>query len=236
MFAKQLGLDLTPRTWGGARENAGRKKSGKRHDPDHRPRPPHVGRFPLHVVLRVLEEVGRLRRRHIYAGTRAALKSIAARVDFRVVHLSIQHNHLHFLIEASDSAALESGMRGLAIALAKRINKSLSRRGKVFQYRYHTTSLESPTQTRNAIAYVLNNWRRHREDERGFDERTMLLDPFSSAIAFAGWSDASQITPHEGRLNGESPLPVSPPRTWLLAKGWELARRSIRTSDTPGPI
>ncbi|MBA3502589.1 MAG: transposase [Myxococcota bacterium] len=231
---EQLGLDLTARTWGGKREGAGRKKSGTR-DPSHRPRPKHVARNPLHVVLRVKESVGRLRRREVYAGAHRALLQIAARIAFRVVHMSIQHNHLHLLVEAADNDALESGMRALTISLAKRINKSLGRSGKVFEHRYHSTPLTSPRQTRNALAYVLNNWRRHREDERGFDERTMPLDPYSSAISFRGWADFSAGVDQWPDVIDE-PLPVSPPQTWLLGVGWELAKRSIRTSDTPGPI
>jgi REP element-mobilizing transposase RayT len=227
-----LSLDLMPRTWGGKREGAGRKKSGTRRDPEHRSRPEHVGRYPLHITLRVREEVGRLRRREVYVGTRRALETITARISFRVVHLSIQHNHLHFLVEAADSAALESGMRALAISLARRINKSLGRRGKVFAFRYHATVLKSPRQTRNALAYVLNNWRRHREDERGLRERTAKLDPYSSAIKFTGWADFQLTEWPEGYVA----LPVVAPQTWLLATGWQLARRPIRTSDTPGPI
>jgi REP element-mobilizing transposase RayT len=180
----------------------------------------------------VREEVGRLRRGEVYAGARCALLAIAARISFRVVHLSIQHNHIHLLVEAGDHDALDSGMRALTISLARRINKSLGRSGKVFEYRYHSTPLTSPRQTRNAIAYVLNNWRRHREDERGLRQRTAILDPYSSAITFAGWADFRLTTWPEGYVA----LPVTPPQTWLLATGWELARRPIRTSDTPGPI
>jgi REP element-mobilizing transposase RayT len=229
---RQLDLDLRNRTWGGKREGAGRKKSGTRRDPLHRTRPTHVARYPLHVVLRVRDEVGRLRRREVYTGARRALAAIAARISFRVVHLSIQHNHIHLLVEAGDHAALDSGMRALTISLAKRINKSLGRTGKVFAFRYHSTPLTSPRQTRNALAYVLNNWRRHREDERGLAQRTALLDPYSSAITFTGWADFRLTTWPEGYVA----LPVTPPQTWLLATGWELARRPIRTSDTPGPI
>ena len=229
---EQLGLDLTVRTWGGKRDNAGRKKSGTRRDPLHRPRPAHVGRHPVHVVLRVRRDVGRLRRREVYAGVHRALRTIAARVAFRVVHISLQHNHVHLLVEAEDGAALESGMRGLTISLARRINTSLERTGKVFEFRYHATALTSPRQTRNALAYVLNNWRRHREDERGLRERTMILDPYSSAITFVGWADF-QLTQWPP---GYVALPVASPRSWLLNKGWELAHRPIRTHDTPGPI
>jgi REP element-mobilizing transposase RayT len=233
----QLGFDFdqAPRTWGGKRANAGRKKSGTRREPEHRKRPDHVARYPLHVVLRVRKDVGRLRRRNVYRGARLALKTIAERIAFRVVHMSIQHNHLHLLVEAATSETLQRGMRGLTIALAKRINKSLERRGKVFEFRYHATTLTSPRQTRNALAYVLNNWRRHREDERGFHERTMPLDPYSSAISFGGWADYS-VRVEDWPDVIEAPLPVAAPQTWLLSTGWTRANRPVRTSDTPGPI
>ena len=44
------------------------------------------------------------------------------------------------------------------------INKTLERTGKVFQFRYHRVDITTPRQMRCALAYVLNNWRRHRED------------------------------------------------------------------------
>ena len=229
---EQLDLNLMPRTWGGKREGAGRKKSPMRRDPQHLSRPEHVGRYPLHVVLRVREELGRLRRREVYKATHRALLRIVERVAFRVVHVSLQHNHIHLLVEAGTSADLESGMRALTISLARRINSFLERRGKVFECRYHSTPLTSPRQTRNALAYVLNNWRRHREDERGFHERTMILDPYSSAISFTGWSDFTLRQWPDGYVA----FPVSPAQTWLLSTGWEKSRRPIRTSDTPGPI
>ena len=230
-MSAQLNLDLVPRTWGGKREGAGRKKSKVSHDPPHRSRPQHVARFPLHVVLRALPEVGRLRTGKVRAAVSGALAKVAERADeFRVVHFSIQHNHLHFLVEASGNDALESGMRALAISLARRINRALERSGRVFEFRYHTTALRSPRQTRNAIAYVLNNWRRHREDERGLAERYAKVDPYSNAITFDGWHD---WRPSEWPA-GYVAVPVSAARTWLLDRGWQIAKRPISTWQTPG--
>ena len=57
----QLGLFDKPER-GGRRDGAGRKRMPNRHDPDHRPRPEHKQRFPLHVVYRVCEGVPRLRK------------------------------------------------------------------------------------------------------------------------------------------------------------------------------
>ena len=102
-------------------------------------------------------------------------------------------------------ARLAVGMQGLAISIAKRINKLRGKDGKVFAHRYHATPLRSPTQARNAIAYVLNNWRHHRED-RG---RAELVDPYATGHAFFGWTE-----PVHWYRDWE-PIPVAAPETWL---------------------
>src|SRR5205814_9644640 len=94
----------------------------------------------------------------------------ARRCDFRIVHLSIQRTHLHLLVEADDKAALASGMQGFQISAAKQLNAAISRgkpqrrRGTVFPDRYHAEIITSPRQARHSLAYVLANWRKHRED------------------------------------------------------------------------
>jgi REP element-mobilizing transposase RayT len=179
----------------------------------------------VHVVLRVVRAVGNLRTRHAYRAIRAAISRCAARTDYRVVHASLQSNHVHLLVEADDKRALSRGMQGFAISAAKRLNRELRRRrGDVFAFRYHATPVTSPTQARNAIAYVLNNWRRHRNDARA----PWRIDPYSSAEQFAGWQ-----TPHGYGLRAE-PLPCVRPTSWLLTDGWTRAG-PIRTDEVPGP-
>ncbi|HSR96788.1 MAG TPA: hypothetical protein VLM79_07060, partial [Kofleriaceae bacterium] len=66
----------------------------------HKVRPELKARNPVHVVLRVVSAVGNLRRRLTYKAVREATLTTARREDFRIVHLSIQRNHLHLLVEA----------------------------------------------------------------------------------------------------------------------------------------
>jgi REP element-mobilizing transposase RayT len=179
----------------------------------------------VHVVLRVTREVGNLRKLDAYRAIRGALGRCLARADYRVVHVSIQSNHLHLLVEADDKHALTLGMQGFAISAAKRLNRELRRRrGEVFPFRYHATPITSPTQARNAIAYVLNNWRHHRNDARA----PYRIDPYSSAEQFHGWETA-----HGDRPRGE-PLPCVRPTSWLLTDGWPRAG-PIRFDEIPGP-
>jgi REP element-mobilizing transposase RayT len=163
------------------------------------------------VTLRVVERVGRLRRRHAYRAVRRAMVTVLERQDFRICQVSIQGNHLHLIVEADDARALARGMQGFEISCARRLNGALGRRGQVFADRYHPVVLKSPRQVRNALCYVLNNWRRHREDEG-----RAVVDGYSSGIGFDGWKIEvdRRITP-ETEL-----LPVLFAHTWLLTRGW----------------
>ena len=219
-------LDFRPRTRAGTiAKRPGRKATGRRIDPRHRTRPSVIATHPVHVVLRVTSSVRNLRKRRLYRAIRGALGvCLSKRADYRVVHISIQATHLHLLVEADDTRALSRGMQGFAISAAKRLNRAMHRRrGQVFAYRYHATAIATPTQARNAIAYVLNNWRRHRNDARS----PWRTDPYSSAESFRGWA-----TPHGDPPNAE-PLPVSAPASWLLADGWKRAG-PIELDEIPG--
>jgi len=123
------------------------------------------------VTLRVVAEVGWLRRMDAYRAVRRALTRVLANHDaFRIVHISVQGTHVHVLCEADDKVALARGIQGFQIAAAKALNRLASKRaveprtGQVFADRYHVESISSVRQTRHALAYVLNNWRRHHED------------------------------------------------------------------------
>jgi REP element-mobilizing transposase RayT len=209
---------------------AGRKKSQrKRHDPAHRARRELSATHPVHVVMRATT-VGRLRQGRIYRVTRRVLVRYLGRDDFRVVHLSIQANHIHLLVEAADRAALTRGMHSLSITLAKAINRDLGRLGEVFVHRYHDTQITTARQARNALAYVLNNWRKHREDLENPRAMAAKLDPYASGLSFTGWDSPPFVIPE-----GYEPLPVSAPATWLLRVGWgEFG--PIGLFETSGPL
>ncbi len=230
----EVELDLKVRTWGGARDGAGRKKSGKRRDPVHRSRREVSRHHPEHVVLRVRKDVPRLRRGPIYRALRKSLARMLGQLGFAVVHMSIQHNHLHFIVEASSKATLTAGMQGLAISAAKAINRVCKRKGKVFEYRYHATAIRTPKQARHALSYVLNNWRRHNEDERALAARFAAIDPYSTARTFEGWKEAKEAVLPPG-FASLSPLEVAQPRTWLLRVGWQR-HGGISIHETPGPM
>ena len=216
---------------GGRRPGAGRKKSKRRRGGPHRRRPSLSPHHPVHVVLRVARWVPELRLGKFYRALRPVLARYLGNDAFRIVHLSIQTNHLHMLVEARDRKALTRGMQSFAINAARAINKAHGVAGKVFAFRYHATQITSPRQARNTLAYVLNNWRRHHLDWENRRFSKAKLDEYSSAVSFTGWVGRRRWA----EPKGYEPLPVEPARTDLLARRWERYGL-IDPFEVPGPI
>ena len=101
----------------------------------------------------------------------------------------------------------------------------------MFANRYHAEILDTPRRARHALAYVLNNWRRHREDVSGPVQRRAAVDPYSSGICFDGWRD--HATPF-ALPRGYLPLVVVPPRCWMLTTGWRRYG-AVALGEVPGP-
>ena len=209
---------------GGAK--GGRPPKGPRSSERHKKRPSFRKYDAQHVVVRATPDIGSLRRRAMYQALRRALVTTFSRQNFRIVHMSIQGTHIHLLIEADDRDALARGMQAFQISAAKHLNAAMAkltgkrRRGTVFVDRYHARIIRTPKQARNALAYVLNNWRKHRENrDAAAVKHGWKVDPFSSAPTFTGWRDidtAAIVWPAT-----YDPLPVWEPKTWLLREGWK---------------
>jgi hypothetical protein len=95
-------------------------------------------RVPMHVTTGVVEGLPDLRNAACYEVFWSAFEEGAERVgrrvdgEFRVCEYSIQGNHLHLLVEASDNDALARGMQGLKIRIARGLNKLWGRKGRVW--------------------------------------------------------------------------------------------------------
>ncbi len=112
-------------------------------------------------------------------------------------------------------------MQGLCIRLARAINRTAGRRGRVFVERYFARILRTPRQVKNTLVYVLANARKHAAQRRKVVKRDWT-DPCSSSAYFDGWK--RPLLPPAGR-----DPPVCRPRTWLLGVGWR--RHGLRAFD-----
>lgn len=90
---------------GGYREGAGRPKEPGAGVP-HRPRGRLDARYPVHVTVRVRDEVAKLRSKACFRAIAAAISAAKERFGFRLAHVSVQANHLHLIAEVEDEQAL----------------------------------------------------------------------------------------------------------------------------------
>jgi putative transposase len=231
-----------------AKNRLGKKRIGRPKKPNagvpHSERKAFKSYQPLHVTLRVVRDIGRLRNRAAYTAIREAAITVLRHETFRIVQLSIQGTHIHLIVEAENREALAFGMKAFGISAAKHLNAAFSfgdawwdrairraragqganawperRKGRVFGDRYHATIITKPRQARQELAYVLNNWRKHRED-RAERARGWKIDPFATGWCFDGWREREDERFAWKLRDGYEPIPTWLPKSWLLREGW----------------
>ena len=214
---RQLSLPSPP-TWGGRRAGAGRKPRALRPEKRHVTRPVHNARHPVHVTIRAVQHLPSLRSLATFDALAGALTRTSNRRFSRATQFSVQTDHLHLIVEAASREALIRGLQGLAGRTAHAVNRARRRTGKVWCSRYHARVLTTPSEVRNALVYVLLNFRKHLRAMPG-------IDPRSSGPWFGGWSTPP---PAPAALP-----PVVPAQTWLGAIGWRRAGGSIDPAEMP---
>jgi len=189
-----------PNGWGGRRVGAGRPKGSRRTSRMAHVARPRVSRHkPHHVTVRVARGTWNLRSQRCFRPVKRALELARRRGGFRLVHFSVQHNHVHLIVEADDRRAMSNGLRALLSCVARGLNRVMGARGHRFDDRYHEHILATPTEVRNALLYVIGNRAVHlaRRGQSAGD----AADPFSSTIVMI----------------------VGAPTSWLLREGWTRA-------------
>ena len=100
--------------------------------------------------MRAVRRLPSLRKQRVFGELRNALAR-TPRDWFRIVHFSVQADHVHFLVEADDKISLSRGMSGVAVRFARTINRVLGRHGSVWADRYHARALATPREVRHLI-------------------------------------------------------------------------------------
>ena len=185
----------------------------------HARRDEHEPRHPVLLTLRAASNVPSLRSIALFAAVQDSIAR-GSEPEFRVLHFSVQQDHVHAIVEADSHDALTGGVRGLVIRIALAV-KRVARVGRVWGDRYHARALTTPREVRHAIAYVLLNFRKHLRAPAG-------IDPRSSGPWFDGWERPS---PPPRR-----PRPTAAPKTWLAAIGWRRhGLITLREAPAPSP-
>lgn len=205
--------------WGGKRRGAGRpNKSGL---VNHMKREAVDFKRPLHLTLKVRNAKWNLRCGEVLAQfKRSAAK--ARLFGVRVLHYSILRDHVHMVVETASNEDLAAGMRSFGASFGKALRNIFGGRGAVFAGRYHLHVLKSPTEVRNALAYVLQNMAKH-------SRLLQHLDGYSSAPYFDQWKTllGRHMSPIlRGHRAAKLPTYLSPPRSWLARVGWTRVKTS----------
>lgn len=223
---KQLELKRTA-GWGGKRKGAGRPNlSGQ---VNHMKRPRVTNQTPLHANIKLIQGLPNLR-------TKALLKEFkesvtgAKKFGLYAIHFSIQRDHIHMIVEAENNKALVQGMHSLVGRLGKIIraycaSRGQAKRGSVFRGRYFVRTLKTPTETRNALEYVLLNASKHQN-------LIEHMDSYSSASHFLHWKEllggrfkslirADSEFWKDRTIKDEC---LSAPASWLAKSGWMKAK------------
>ena len=227
-MARDSQLAFTFRTWGGKRKGAGRPPKGEAAGVSHLRRPVLSRHHPVHVTLRIVAGLPSLRDGRLFNKVRFALAAGRERFGFRLVHFSVQGNHLHLIAEAQDSRALAMGLQGLSVRVARAVNRTLARRGRVFADRYHSRALKTPRAVHFALRYVLLNARKHQAAAVIMASAAVpagFIDSRSSAAWFDNFQRPGELafgaarTRAHWRASSGLEAPVVLPQSWLLRKG-----------------
>ena len=152
-----------------------------------------------------------LRTHRCFRALRRAFERGCVRFGFRLIHFSVQGNHIHCIVEAPDAVALGRAMKGLEVRMARALNKVMDRKGAVFADRYHAHLLSSPSEAAHAVRYVLENWIIHARRE-GWP-LPCGIDPWCSTA----WRD-------------RGPPLVAEPVWWMLCVGVERANGRLKAA------
>jgi REP element-mobilizing transposase RayT len=176
------------------------------------------------VTLKARRGLPSLRMVKLVRELERSLAVACERGRFRVAQYSIQHDHVHLIVESAGKHALACGMKSIAARIARAANRVFGRRGGVLADRYHARILRTPREVRNALTYVLLNARRHLAKLKPV-VTGVAIDPGSSGRWFDGWRHRA--------VDSRDPPSVAAPHTWLLAVGWRR-HGLIDPSEIPG--
>lgn len=122
----------------------------------------------LHLTIKVRENKADIQNKRILKALHHAIKR--ARLQrLRVVHYTLEYNHAHLVVEASDNKVLHKGMQAFGISIAKAINKMKQVKGTVYKHRYHLRKLKTKREVKNAIQYVFGNGIKHKRSMSRLD-------------------------------------------------------------------
>jgi hypothetical protein len=153
-------------------KNAGRKAihdKGIRHIKREEIRRP----MPLHLTIKLIK--ADIQNKIILKGLRHAI--FRARLQgLRIIHYSLEHNHVHLYAECDNNITLGKAMKAFGVSFVKKVNSYFLRKGTCYKTRYHLRTLRSASEVKNVLNYILKNGMKHKRT-------SSVIDPYNSTVA-----------------------------------------------------
>jgi REP element-mobilizing transposase RayT len=158
------------------------KGAGRPKLPDHKKKSiPHRERAiiprntPVHVTIKINKHiVSTLRNKIIFKKISQAI-SKARNKGIRLIHFTIQRDHVHMLIETNDKKQLGRAMQAMGISLAKSLKNLTKKKLRIFKDRYHVHILKTLKEVQNAKSYILGNALKHGVIKDKFDTFSSIV-------------------------------------------------------------
>ena len=179
----------------------------------------------LHIAMHLVRDLPNMRTKAVRACILDALRAARGRFGCRFVEFAILDNHIHLVVESRDGFELGRAMKGLAVRIARGLNKLWGRSGQVFTERYFHRVVRKVHELRRLVRYVLQNARRH--GVRVPDDRP---DECSSGPWFRHWHG------HLGRTFSSEPSPLDEASSMALQCALRFVIELTDRPDPPPPL
>jgi len=204
---KELQFNLFKGMRGGRRPGAGRKRIHSK-GVSHLKRETVTKRTPQHVNFKFKCSI---RNKDCLKLLKRSIQN-AQKMGLKIIHFSLQSNHVHLITEAENNEVLTRGMRALTITFSKELN-----RGRVQLERYHLHVLKTLREVKHAIVYVLFNEQKHTKKKASkIDGYTSVLYLEEGLKLVRNFAQKNKVTLKIDKIWEEFTLPQS--SGYLLSK------------------
>lgn len=133
------------------------------HDPgiSHRKRPCLKKPSSLHLTIKVKRIKAEMKNRTVLILLKRAILN-ARKQGLRIIHFSLEYDHVHLLVEAADNLVLGKGMQAFGVTLSKAINRLKKLNGEVYKHRYHFRKITSTRELKVVMNYIFSNGMKHK--------------------------------------------------------------------------
>ena len=148
-----------------------------RHDPGirHTKRPNLKKPTSLHLTVKIKKNKAEIKNKSVLAILKRAIVN-ARKQGLKVIHYSLEYDHVHLLIEADNNLILGKGMKAFGVTFAKAINRLKKLKGEVYKHRYHFRRISSSKELKNVMNYIFTNGLKHKT-------ANSIISPFNSIQA-----------------------------------------------------